>query len=72
MASKDITFRKLGPDPNTTIIAVIRAACKHLIWKSQKIVTGRKLALCLAKDDWSAQFYPRCARRDSIAARVRR
>jgi hypothetical protein len=72
MASKDITFRELGPDPNTTIIAVIRAACKHLIWKSQKIVTGRKMALCLAKDDWSARFYRRCARRDLIAPSVHR
>src|ERR1700693_3674201 len=39
-------------ETNTTIIAVIRPRCKHLISKSQKFSWGRKTPLCLAKDDW--------------------
>jgi hypothetical protein len=39
-------------DTDTTIIAGIRPACKHLSSNLQNIIAEWKMPLCLAKDDW--------------------
>jgi hypothetical protein len=70
MAPRNITF-EAPLEPNTTIIAVIRPACKHLSSKSQKIIVVSKMPLYLAKDDWLTQLYLRCGPQDLVPVRAR-
>ena len=70
MAPRNITF-EAPLEPNRTIIAVIRPACKHLSSKSQKIIVVSKMPLYLTKDDWLTQLYRRCGLQDLIPALAR-